>query len=226
MVNVVHVRHKLNRRAPSIQPQQTGVQMAREYYDLTVNVNVRGFPMANVFKFFIDDPSVSNEFEVAASIINALPVGAGPTAWMFRYRSLISSQCYVSNILCRRATNGGGNTAEAVLQEDSLPGLATGYVSATQTAGVVIWLNDDVPDKTGRNFIPGTSVDDLDSSRFTADYQTRMTDFIARHIAGFNVSAGTVLPCTWDRTNDIGYQILNGYLSPKVGTMRRRETRL
>lgn len=200
--------------------------MAKQYYDLTVNVNVAGFPMANVFRLFIEDPSVSNEFEVAGSIINALTVGAGPTAWMFRYRALMSEFAYVSNILCRRASNGGGNTAEAILQTDTLPGLAEGDVMASQVAACVIWLNDDLPHRTGRSFIPAVSVDDLDGGRFTTDFQTRCDDFIARHLSGFAVAAGTALFCTFDSEFNIGYQISGGYLSPKVGTQRRRETRL
>jgi len=197
-----------------------------QYYDLEVRVNVAGFPMANTFRMMIEDPSVPNEYFVAKSIIAALEVGAGPTAWLFRYRALMSEDCYISNILCRRASNGGGNTAQAILRPDMLPGLASGGVSASQVAAVAIWLNDDLPALTGRSFIPGVSVEDLDDGRFTTAFSTRFDDFIARHVAGINVSAGIAFFCTFDSQFNVGYKILNGYLSPKVGTQRRRESPL
>jgi len=197
--------------------------MAKQYYELEVRVNVLGFPMANVFNLAINDPSVPNEYEVAASIINALNVGAGITSWMSRYVRLISEQCYISNILCRRISNGGGNTAEAILQVDSLPGIRTGIVAATQVAATVIWVQTDVEKITGRTFIPGISIEDIDGGRFSTDYQSAIDNFIARHLSGFAVSAGTALFQIYDRETPIGYQVSNGYLSPKPGTQRRRE---
>lgn len=197
--------------------------MAKHYYSLEVRTIVAGFPMANVFTLFIDNPSVSNEFLVAQSIINALPVGAGITSWLSRFQSLLSEEVYVSNILCRRMEPDGGNTAETILQEDSKVGLRTGSVAASQVAACIIWLNTDVPDRTGRNFIPGVSIDDIESGRFSASMQTAVDNFVARTLSGFAVSAGTALFCTYDRLTKTGNQLTNGYLSPKVGTQRRRE---
>lgn len=197
--------------------------MAKQYYSLEVRTIVAGFPMANVFTLFIDDPSVANEFLVAQSIINALPVGAGLTSWLSRFQALLSEDVYISNILCRRMTDGGGNTAETILQEDSKPGLQTGDVAASQVAACVIWVNTDFPDKTGRNFIPGVSLSCIEGGRWEAAFQTAVDNFIARTLSGFAVSAGTALFCTWDREAEVGYQLTNGYLSPKVGTQRRRE---
>jgi len=200
--------------------------MAFQYYDLTVNVNIGGFPMANVFRLRAEDPTEANEFSQAKQIINELSVGAGPTAWLFRYRAMLSEMAYVSNILCRRASTGGGNTAEAVLQIDTLPGLAAGDVAASQVAACLIWANDDIPDKTGRTFIPAISIEDIGNGRFTSDFRDRAEDFIARHITGLATAGGTFFPVTFDSEFDVGYEITGGYLSPKVGTQRRRETRL
>jgi len=197
--------------------------MAKQYYALEVRTVVAGFPMANAFTLFIDDPSVANEFLVAQSIINELSVGAGPTAWLFRFRALMSEQVYISNILCRRMSNGGGNTAEVILQTDTLPGLAPDVPVATQAAAVAIWTNTEQPNHTGRTFVPGISKDDLQDGRFIGTFQSRFDDFIARHVAGLNVSAGIAFFCTFDREFNVGYQIIDGYLSPKVGTMRKRE---
>lgn len=197
--------------------------MAREIYDLEIRVNVSGNHVANVFKLYIDDPTVPDEYQNAKDIIDALPVGAGPTAWLFRYRALISGDCYISNIICRRSSTGGGNTAQAVLQTDTLPGLAMGTVCATQVAGCVIWVNQDEPDVTGRSFIPGVSKEDIDGGRFFASYYERVENFIARTAAGLNISAGIAYFGIYQRVPQTIFGITGGYLSPKVGTQRRRE---
>jgi len=90
-------------------------------------------------------------------------------------------------------------------------------------AATVIWVQTDVEKITGRTFIPGISIEDIDGGRFSTDYQSAIDNFIARHLSGFAVSAGTALFQIYDRETPIGYQVSNGYLSPKPGTQRRRE---
>ena len=200
--------------------------MAREYYELGVRIIVRGFPMECVFHGFIDSPSVANEFEVASSIVAAVDDGGPPIGWIYRLVLLMSEEAYVSTIRCRRITAGGGNTSAAFFQEADFPGAVEGAVSATQTAGCVIWNSDEATDKTGRNFIPAVSVESIENGRFDAAYQTAIDDFIAKTITGFAVSAGTFLFCFWNQEDEVGYQITGGYLSPKPGTQRRREVPL
>src|SRR6185503_11902128 len=117
----------------------------------------------------------------------------------------------------------GGNTAEAVLQENSIIGIRAGDVAASQVAATIIWVQTTEEGTTGRNFIPGISVDDLENGRFTTDYQDAVDLIIAKHLIGFNVSAGTFLPVIFQRETSTGLDITNGYLSPKPGTMRGRE---
>lgn len=197
--------------------------MATDYYSLEVRVNVAGFPMANVFHYKIVDPSVSNEYLVAASLINELTVGAGITSWFARYQRLMSVDCYISNVLAKRIKVLGGNTAELILQEDSRPGIRTGNVIASQVAAAIIWVQTTEEGTTGRNFIPGISEDDLENGRFTDDFQEAIDNFITKHLAGFTVSGGVFLPVIFQRETSTGLDITNGYLSPKPGTIRNRE---
>lgn len=200
--------------------------MAKEYYELAVRMNVRGFPMECVFHGFIQDPSIANEFAVAQSIIAALDDGGPPTSWINRLVLLLSDEAYVSSIRCRRMIPGGGNTAEVYFQEDDYVGAIAGGVSAVQVAGCVIWNSTDAPNKTGRNFIPAVSTVSIANGRFEAAYQTAIDNFIAKVITGLAVSAGTFLWCFWNQTDEVGYQITGGYLSAKPGTQRRREVPL
>jgi len=200
--------------------------MAREYYELGVRINVKGFPQECVFHGFIDDPSVANEFAVASSIIAALDDGGPPTSWINRLVLLLAEDAYISSIHCRRITPGGGNSSNVFFQETDYPGGQSGLSSAMQVAGCIIWNSTDAADKTGRNFIPAVSTEIIENGRFDAAYQTKIDDFIAKVVTGLAVSAGTFLWCIWNATDEVGYQITGGYLSPKPGTQRRREVPL
>jgi len=197
--------------------------MATDYYSLEVRTVCAGFPMANVFNYKLVDSVVSNEFEVAASIINELFVGPGITSWMQRFIRLMAEDCYVSNILCKRFKILGGNTAEMILQETDYVGILTGVTAATQVAGCIIWVQDTVDTITGRNFIPGVPTDYLDDGRFVSAYQDNIDLFVTKHVSGFTVAGGFCQPVIYNRVGAIGYDITAGYLSPKVGTIRNRE---
>jgi len=197
--------------------------MATDYYSLEVRVNCAGFPMANVFNYKIVDATEANEFNVAAQLVAELFVGAGITAWMQRYIRLLADDCYISNILAKRFKVLGGNTYEQGLQEGEFIGQRAGSTSATQVSGCIIWVQETVDTITGRNFIPGVSVEDIDDGRFTADYQTAVDNFITKHVSGFTIAAGFMQPVVYNRVGATGYNITAGYLSPKVGTQRGRE---
>ncbi len=197
--------------------------MATDYYQLEVRTNVAGFPMANVFHYKVVDPTNANEFEMAVALIDELAVGAGITSWLARFVRLISEDCYISNIRAKRIKVLGGNTAEAVLQEDSQPGIRVGDVCASQVAAAIIWVQTTEEGITGRNFIPGISIDDLENGRFTTDYQDAIDLFIGKHLVGLPTAGGTFLPVIFQRETSTGLAITNGYLSPKPGTIRGRE---
>jgi hypothetical protein len=90
----------------------------------------------------------------------------------------------------------------------------------------MIWTNAEEPDVTGRSFIPGVSQSDIAGGRFSTDFYTRANDFIARHQVGLNISAGIAYFGIYQRVPQTILNITGGYLSPKVGTQRRREVPL
>lgn len=196
--------------------------MATEYFQVEVGVVAAGQFALNVFHYKVVDPTEPDEFVVATQLLAAFEAG-GANAWLLKYAQVMSDQAFVSSLRARRVAPSGGNTAGTLFASTDWVGDFSSEINTQQIAACVIWVDDTTPGITGRNFIPGIPEDALLGSRWDATYQTVVDAFIAKHLAGHTITAGTALPSIYDRVAKSGKTPDNGYLSPLVGTQRRRE---
>jgi len=195
--------------------------MATEIYELKVSFFQAGQYAQVVFHEKIVDPTEANDYLVAGQLLNALDDGV--PSWLLRLQQMMSTECYISSVRAKRIWPTGGNSAVQFFQVGDVPGQVAEEIEAQQTAMVIIWLSDTTPDITGRNFIPGTPDDALEASRWEADAYTRANNFIAKHLPGFSVAAGVFEPVIFNRATHVARLMSHGYLSPKPGTLRKRE---
>jgi len=142
---------------------------------------------------------------------------------MYDLLACVSDEAYVSSIRAKRIAPTGGNTFPQAFEPADLPGTHASPIKAMQIAGCIIWVPTVSGSKTGRNFIPGVPDDGVEKSRWLAPYGGDIDTFIQQHIVGFTIAAGTMLPVVYDRLTSTGDVIADGYLSPKLGTIRKRE---
>lgn len=198
--------------------------MATEIYESMVSFQLGRQYAAIVQHWKIVDPTLPNDFLVARDLVNAMFLeGAAPTRYITRLKNLLSEEVYISAIRARRIHPTGGNTFVRWFQSDAQVGARDGQPHTQQVAACIIWLSSADTNLTGRTFIPGISEDDLDGGRFTALYQVETNNFVERVKAGFAPSAGLFTPVIWRRGPKVGVQIDDGYVTPHVGTQRRRE---
>lgn len=197
--------------------------MATDYYQVNVRFICAGQPAEIVLHYRIIDPSNSDEWVVANQLGAAISEFNDPTDWLSRLLNLMSNEAWLSSIRIKRVAPTGGNTASDSWLPDERPGNVEAEIDAQQVAACVIWCNETTADKTGRTFIPGISTDSTDQSRWPDAYITNVNLFIAKHLTGFTVTAGIFEPVIFDRTAKTGLLMTSGYLTPRIGTQRRRE---
>jgi len=197
--------------------------MANEYYQLDLGLNCAGQFAMCVFHYVIADPTNPNEFEVAGQLVTALETGGPPVSWISKLQVILSNEAFISSARAKRVAPTGGNTAGQAFLPTDFPGDELSPIHTQQIAAVVIWPNDTEADAFGRNFIPGIPESALVAGRWEGPFQTLVDAFITKHVVGHTVAAGIFLPVVFNRTTHLGDVINAGYLSPKVGTQRRRE---
>lgn len=197
--------------------------MAEVIYELRVGIMVAQQYALNVFHYYVDNPSIADDFTMADDLRQSLDDGGAPTSWMYKLQQMLSSDSFVSSVIARQIYPTGGNSSPQAFEATDFPGGFPGDASALQLAGRINWFSEEAPDKVGGNFIPGVSLSAILASRWEEDYKIAAAAFIAKHITGHTLPGGTALPCIWDRTNSLFYRIIDGYLSVKPGTQRRRE---
>ena len=174
------------------------------------------------FHYRIADPTQPDDYLLAVQLVNAL-ITPGAANWMAKLRGMLSDDAYVSSVRVRRVGPVGGNEAAVVFTTTDNVGSLSSPIHAQQIAGCLIWISETTPGRTARNFIPAVPVVALDSSRWSVPYKGLADIFIATHTVGFSVAAGIFLPVIYDRIVKTGPVVDGGYLSPLVGTQRKRE---
>lgn len=196
--------------------------MADQIYEL----RVRGFAARDfaecVFHYHCD-ADLANDFALAGELVGLLDDGVNPNVWLTRFLNCCSDNFNLTTLAARRISNGGGNTYQHRFPSDGLAGNVASPFHANQGSGCVIWIGSDEPENTGRNFIPGVPESFLENARWNSTAYTAYNAFIAFHLAGFTGSAADWSPVIYTRVGSTWQDMEHGYLSPKVGTQRRRE---
>jgi hypothetical protein len=196
--------------------------MAKQVYEIVPSGILGGQFVQNVLHCEVDETTPQNPFIVASQIIEEFN-GAGqfvPT-WL----QMLPEDYKLTSLRVRRITDGGGPTAiatgGALFAQD---GDRSGAISSAQVCPLIIWVGIDDPDSTGRTFLPGVSEDDVDEMTLVAGLQTEMLNFVGYWKGGGTLptSAFPWSGCIYKRATDVGDPIIGGYVSPLIGTQRRR----
>jgi hypothetical protein len=110
-------------------------------------------------------------------------------------------------------------------------GVRTGSISSAQVNPVIVWIPTDHPAKTGRLFLPGVSEADIDEMQLVSGLVTAINDLCTFYqqdqpindsseefhgcVLRKHVVSGHTVPLEGD-------DIEAGYVSPLIGTQRRR----
>lgn len=197
--------------------------MAIEIYELRLSIISAGMHSQCVFHYRIDNTGDENDFNVASQLRQSLDDGAPGTVWIVKLQSCMSEDAYISYVSARRIASTGGNASPQQFAPADFPGLVAEEIHTQQVAGVLIWLSATEIENTGRTFVPAVPESFLESGRWTAAAYTAYEDFITKHLTGHSIAAGVCLPVIYDRVAKTGRILQNGYLSAKVGTIRKRE---
>lgn len=199
--------------------------MATLYFEAAARFFAAGQFCECVFHYQIVDPSTTDDFLLAGQLVAAIDDGAA-LSWVQKLQNMMSDQCFLSTFRARQFAPTGGNTAVAVFANDDFVGAIASPINTQQIAACINWLPTSAGPKMGRNFIPAVPESMLLSSRWVFGFETAAEEFILKHLTGFSVAAGIFLPIVWNREDEVGTVISDGYLSPKPGTQRRRERAL
>jgi len=196
--------------------------MALQVYEFTPSGILGGQFVQNVLHVEVDETTPENPYTVASEI-NTFMNGGGNfvDAWL----NMLPEDYKLTSIRCRRVTGTGGPTAiiagGALSAQD---GLRTGAISSAQVSPLIIWVTTNDPDSTGRTFLPGVSEDDVDEMQLVVGLINEIDGFV-----NFWKGGGTLVGtgfnwggCIYKRSGDVGDPIMGGYVSPLIGTQRRR----
>lgn len=197
--------------------------MADEYYQMQVRIFAAGQFCEIVPIFLITDPTSSDDWVVAAGLVNALDDGGPGVSWLSKLQACMSNQAYVSSIRAKRIAPTGGNTAVSAQLPTDFPGTVSSEINTQQIAQCINWVNGITSVRTSRTFIPATPESFSEGGRWTAAAAAATAAFIATHIPGISTPNGHFYPVIYDRVAKTGLTIFNAYLSRIIGTQRRRE---
>lgn len=197
--------------------------MATHYFNLDVSYVCAGQYAMNRFDYRIIDPSTTDDWVLAKELVNVIDDG-GALSWTTKNNLIRSNQSFISAFRARQFAPTGGNTCSFVAEPSNFPGARLSGINTQQIAACINWIPTTSGPKMGRNFIPGIPEDALLGSRWEDDYVTAVDEFIAKHLSGFSTVSGVWEPIIWNREDETAALMSEGYLSPKPGTQRRRET--
>lgn len=195
--------------------------MALRYFESMLSTICGGQYCATVHHFALDESSGPADDFVIAQQIN--------TMWtdedlLQEYMTMLAEDdCFASSLRTREVGAAGGNTAVETFSKTDYPGTFSGGVQAFQVAACFIWVTTGSDNVVGRTFIPGISTEAVVEGRFSPSFKTAANTFGDNYITSKSISAGPVVPIVFNRTLHAGQAITGGYVSPKVGTQRRRE---
>jgi len=196
--------------------------MADYYYELRTSIIAGGQFSEMVFHYVLDAATPPDDFEAASQLVATLDDG-GASAWITRLRNCLSEDAFVSAVRARQISPTGGNTRVQVFEPTDLPGTVVSPLAALQIAGCVIFVNSIDSDRTGRSFIPGVPTSFLLGNRWDPVAVTAYELFGNRVLGGLVAALGTFNAVTYNRLTELGLLIDGCYLSPKLGTQRKRE---
>lgn len=176
-----------------------------------------------VMHWQLDEPgSPSPPFQVAKDLGMTI---AGAVNFAEKFCGALPEDYTMKSIRTRRVSDGGGPT-HIVLQAGiaTTTGQRTGSISSAQVCPMIIWIPTTSPDKTGRTFMPGVSEDDIDEMQIVSGLIAALEVVIDAYIAGGTTDVLSIpyQGAIYRRGGPTTDLVADGYVSPRIGTQRRR----
>lgn len=188
-------------------------------YQLIVSGHGGGEFVQNVLHFRLSEGGSGSHFEYARELCAAFaPV---LTAW----EACIAATFEFTSLRAKRITGSGGPTAVVTFAA----GAQTGSVGSTigDTAQCLVFefpvaLNG--KNVTGKLFMSGITKEDIEENRPSSSVEASAATFLTTLISGLTLSGalGTADFTIYNRANTLDALATVGYVSPVIGTQRRR----
>lgn len=197
--------------------------MANEIMEVVVSGHLAGQLVQNVFHFRCQNTAGASPFSYAKNLNDSLIIAS---QFLGLYCFCLPEDYIGSSTRIRMIHPVPGPTyySGAAAWEDGNVGLRPGQISSAQVCPLIIWVPTTLPTKTGRTFLPGVSEDDIDEMIFTSGLQTNLADFMANYISLITMPDIDYEGCIWRRDTSVADVITGAYVSPHIGTQRRRLT--
>jgi len=129
-----------------------------------------------------------------------------------------------SSLRVRQVDPGGPSVYLSASLWVNQNGQRSGGITSAQVNPCCIWIPTTSPTKTGRTFLPGVTDTDCNAMVYDPAFITAVNAFMANYIGGGTGTDITWSGCVFRRATGFGDAIQGSYLSPHVGTQRRRLT--
>lgn len=202
--------------------------MATEVYEHVLSATLAGQFCQTVFHTKVNNSSMVSAFGMADDLNKSLVAASSFNEFLTAATPAHYSQ---TSIRTRRVLPLNAPTAILLAGAfDRSVGQRTGNISSAQANPLIIWIPTTDPGKTGRTFIPGVSETDIEEMQLAPGLLSALQDLIdwvkAPHAtdgfaADYSVCVARRSP-TPPKSVTSGDDVFDGYVSPLIGTQRRR----
>lgn len=196
--------------------------MAREVYECVLSGVCAGQFVQTVQHMAVDDPmGAASPFTKARNLGQELDV----QGMIDKFVDCLPGAYQLTSLRTRRVSTGGGPTAIRLAGDmtASTNGQRGPEISSLQANPLTIWIGETDPSKTGRLFWPGVAEDDIADMVLVGALITLYEVFNQAWIDGITLSGvGDFYGCILRRASHTGDKITDHYVSPLIGTQRRR----
>jgi len=194
--------------------------MAVEVYECVLSGTLAGQFVQTVFHVNYNNGSSQPAFFAAKDIAEQLVAAA---EWNSKFLACLPASYNATSMRVRRVGPSGGPTAIVLASAfDTAVGDRPAAISSAQVNPLVIYIPTTAPAKTGRTFLPGAAEDDIDDMVLSAGLIAAIDAFIAYVVAGTTIAGGGLSFAVLRRATKTGDPIDAAYVSPLIGTQRRR----
>lgn len=194
--------------------------MATEVYEWVLTGYLANEFVQTVQHVKLDVVGTPNPYLTAQQVATGLIAGAGPIDALLE---CLPEDYTASSLRVARVSAGGGPTAIKLATEfGSSVGGRSGHISSAQANPLIIWIPATGANNVGKLFLPGVSEDDIQEMVLEVGLTSAMENFIGIMSGTITMGPEEGTGCIFHRATKTGTEFLTGYVSPLIGTQRRR----
>lgn len=197
--------------------------MPNETYECILTGTIAGQFCQSILHVNVNNTASTDPFTVADALIEEFN-DSGNLVEL--YCNCLPVDYFMTSLRVRRVLAAGGPTnimLQAALSNSQ--GNRSGACQSASAGPLIIWMSDLRPAKTGRTFLPGASVSDVEGGAIDNSLLVALTAFAAYWQNGGTLAspsyawAGAILRRALGASDDINH----ARVSPIIGTQRRRQ---